>query len=189
MIPDFWTRCCERLAAEIPEQQFNTWMRPLSEPVLSERSPNRLVARLAVPNRFKLDWIRAQYGVRLQAIMSEVADREVGLELSLASGAATSTPSSRRGLGPAGSTLPSEAVPSLGEAGGGARPEPEAQARASGGASAAFASGATAPAGCIARSTTRSSRISHGQRFSVTKSSGKTWYHGSGNGCRTVSVS
>ena len=150
MIPDFWTRCCERLAAEIPEQQFNTWMRPLSEPVLSERAPNRLVARLAVPNRFKLDWIRAQYGVRLQAIMSEVADREVGLELSLASGTAASTPSSRRGLGPAGSALPSETRPSLDEAGGEAHPEPEARARPGGGAAAPFASGATATAGILA---------------------------------------
>ncbi len=84
MIPDFWNRCCERLAAEIPEQQFNTWMRPLPEPVLSESPPNRLIARLSVPNRFKLDWIRTQYGGRIQAVMSEVADREVGLELSLA---------------------------------------------------------------------------------------------------------
>lgn len=50
-------------------------------------------------------------------------------------------------------------------------------------------SAGTLPAGTIARSTTRSSRISQGQRVSVTKSSGKTSYHGMGNGCRTVSVS
>ena len=29
MSPDLWLRGCERLAAELPEQQFNTWIRPL----------------------------------------------------------------------------------------------------------------------------------------------------------------
>ncbi|MBP6320487.1 MAG: hypothetical protein KA431_20420, partial [Rubrivivax sp.] len=27
---DLWQRGCERLAAELPEQQFNTWIRPLA---------------------------------------------------------------------------------------------------------------------------------------------------------------
>ena len=28
--PDtLWQRCCARLATELPEQQFNTWIRPL----------------------------------------------------------------------------------------------------------------------------------------------------------------
>ncbi|MCI4428371.1 MAG: hypothetical protein JHC40_04285, partial [Burkholderiales bacterium] len=29
MVADLWQRGCERLAAELPEQQFNTWIRPL----------------------------------------------------------------------------------------------------------------------------------------------------------------
>ena len=29
MTPDLWQRGCERLASELPEQQFNTWIRPL----------------------------------------------------------------------------------------------------------------------------------------------------------------
>ncbi|WP_431264379.1 DnaA N-terminal domain-containing protein [Roseateles chitinivorans] len=32
-----WQRGCERLAAELPEQQFNTWIRPLPP----RRSPSR----------------------------------------------------------------------------------------------------------------------------------------------------
>lgn len=50
-------------------------------------------------------------------------------------------------------------------------------------------SGGAEAEGTIARSTTRSSRISHGRMFSVTKSNGKIWYQGSGKGWRTVSVS
>jgi chromosomal replication initiator protein len=37
-----------------------------------------------VPNRFKLDWIRAQYAHRLEAALSEVAGGPVKLELSVA---------------------------------------------------------------------------------------------------------
>jgi chromosomal replication initiator protein len=29
MSADLWQLGCERLAAELPEQQFNTWIRPL----------------------------------------------------------------------------------------------------------------------------------------------------------------
>ena len=29
MSSDLWQRGCERLAAEMPEQQYNTWIRPL----------------------------------------------------------------------------------------------------------------------------------------------------------------
>src|ERR1039457_3741287 len=31
MRADLWQRGCERLAAELPDQQFNTWIRPLPE--------------------------------------------------------------------------------------------------------------------------------------------------------------
>ena len=30
MSADLWQRGCERLASELPEQQFNTWIRPLA---------------------------------------------------------------------------------------------------------------------------------------------------------------
>ena len=35
MIVDLWSRGCERLAAELPEQQFNTWIRPLPTPLVA----------------------------------------------------------------------------------------------------------------------------------------------------------
>ena len=82
---DLWQRGCERLAAELPEQQFNTWIRPLaasvSETPVAEGSPQTLQVR--VPNRFKLDWIRAQYAGRLEAVLAELAGVPVRLELSV----------------------------------------------------------------------------------------------------------
>jgi chromosomal replication initiator protein len=79
---DLWERGCERLAAELPEQQFNTWIRPLP-PADITKAGNGVLVGLRVPNRFKLDWIRSQYGSRIQATLSELAGCDVRLELSV----------------------------------------------------------------------------------------------------------
>ncbi|OYT98417.1 MAG: chromosomal replication initiation protein DnaA [Burkholderiales bacterium PBB1] len=83
MTEDLWQRGCERLAAELPEQQFNTWIRPLQAAAVSD-SASGTVASLMVPNRFKLDWIRNQYGGRIEAVLSELAGKPVRLEINLA---------------------------------------------------------------------------------------------------------
>ena len=85
MSSDLWLRGCERLAAELPEQQFNTWIRPLA-PELRAAGPGDTVEVVAVqvPNRFKLDWIRSQYAGRIEHALSEVAGHPVRLELTLA---------------------------------------------------------------------------------------------------------
>jgi len=83
MTEDLWQRSCERLAAELPEQQFNTWIRPLQAAAVSD-SASGAVASLLVPNRFKLDWIRNQYGGRIEAVLSELAGKPVRLEINLA---------------------------------------------------------------------------------------------------------
>ena len=83
MTEDLWQRGCERLAAELPEQQFNTWIRPLPAAVVSE-TVDGATACLLVPNRFKLDWIRNQYGGRIEAVLSDLAGKPVRLEINLA---------------------------------------------------------------------------------------------------------
>ena len=85
MTTDLWTLGCERLAAELPEQQFNTWIRPLPAPevaLLDDGAGTRVALR--VPNRFKLDWIRSQYAQRIETVLSNVAGQAVHLELTLA---------------------------------------------------------------------------------------------------------
>ena len=81
---DLWSRGCERLAAELPEQQYNTWIRPLPPAEVQDLGDAGSVAALRVPNRFKLDWIRSQYAVRIESVLSELAGKPVRLELSLA---------------------------------------------------------------------------------------------------------
>ncbi len=84
MSQDLWQRSCERLATELPEQQFSTWIRPLPAADVTDHGDTGAVALVRVPNRFKLDWIRSQYGARIEAVMTELAGKPVRLELALA---------------------------------------------------------------------------------------------------------
>ena len=87
MSSDLWQRGCERLASELPEQQFNTWIRPLPAGEVSDNGTGAVVT-LRVPNRFKLDWIRNQYAGRIEALLSEIAGKPVRLDVTLAALAA-----------------------------------------------------------------------------------------------------
>lgn len=80
---DLWQRGCERLATELPEQQFNTWIRPLPAATVAADSAGALVATLKVPNHFKRDWIRRQYAARIESILTDLAGRPTRLELAL----------------------------------------------------------------------------------------------------------
>jgi chromosomal replication initiator protein len=84
MSVDLWRRGCERLAAELPEQQFNTWIRPLPAAEVAENGDAGTVVTVRVPNRFKLDWIRNQYAGRIESVLSEIAGKPVRLDVTLA---------------------------------------------------------------------------------------------------------
>ncbi|KRC03896.1 chromosomal replication initiator DnaA [Hydrogenophaga sp. Root209] len=75
-----WSACMDRLSQDIPEQQFNTWIRPLSATVAPDVS--RVI--VSVANRFKLDWIRTQYAARITALLEAIQGAPVVLELVLA---------------------------------------------------------------------------------------------------------
>ena len=55
-----WNRCAQALAAELPDAQFNTWVRPLQ--ALESATELRLLA----PNRFVVDWISANLLQRIR---------------------------------------------------------------------------------------------------------------------------
>ena len=74
-----WLDCVEQLAQELPEQQFNTWIRPLAARV----SEDQTKVTVLVGNRFKLDWVRTQYAHRLAAILQQIQGHPITLELSL----------------------------------------------------------------------------------------------------------
>ena len=77
---DLWQLCIDHLAQELPEQQFNTWIRPLAVVV----APDLSKATVQVGNRFKLDWIRAQYAARIASLLEQVSGQRIPIELTLA---------------------------------------------------------------------------------------------------------
>lgn len=86
-----WQRCCARLAMEMPEQQFNTWIRPLPAAEVARDGQSTLVS-VRVPNRFMLDWVRTQYSARIEALLGEEQTGAVRIEFGLAPRAAAPVP-------------------------------------------------------------------------------------------------
>ena len=74
-----WLACLDELAREMPEQQFNTWIKPLSAQV----SDGLDKVTLFVANRFKMDWVRAQYAQKLAQILERLQGQPVQIELVL----------------------------------------------------------------------------------------------------------
>src|SRR5258706_227369 len=70
-----WSRCVGALESELPEQQFNTWVRPLQAVESSER------LRLLAPNRFVVDWVRANLLARIEAILRADGAMPVTIEI------------------------------------------------------------------------------------------------------------
>jgi chromosomal replication initiator protein len=65
-----WNRCLRLLESEIPEQQFNTWVRPLQ--AVEENG----VLKLLAPNRFVVDWLTQNLRTRIEELMGAVADND-----------------------------------------------------------------------------------------------------------------
>jgi chromosomal replication initiator protein len=71
-----WNQCIRVLQAELPEQQFNTWIRPLQ--AVDDGARLRLLA----PNRFVIDWVQQHYMDRILEVVGETdADAEVVVEV------------------------------------------------------------------------------------------------------------
>lgn len=74
-----WQSCVDQLAQELPEQQFNTWIKPLTAHVAEDLS----TVTIFVGNRFKLDWVRAQYSGRIAAMLEKMYGQPVTVELAI----------------------------------------------------------------------------------------------------------
>jgi len=71
-----WNRCIRDLQAELPEQQFNTWIRPLQA---VEDGP---VLKLLAPNRFVVDWLNEHYLGRIEELLGGAgSDSQVVVEV------------------------------------------------------------------------------------------------------------
>ncbi len=74
-----WPACVDHLAQELPEQQFNTWIKPLVANVADDFSKTVIL----VGNRFKLDWIRAQYANRIAGLLQQLHGQPIQVELAI----------------------------------------------------------------------------------------------------------
>ncbi|MBT8091289.1 MAG: chromosomal replication initiator protein DnaA [Gammaproteobacteria bacterium] len=98
-----WNQCLRVLQVELPEQQFNTWIRPLQ--AVDDDASLRLLA----PNRFVVDWLRQHY---MDRILELVDDGGQNIEVLLEVGSRSVTPAAsaaeRRAPAPikAGPTAP-----------------------------------------------------------------------------------
>jgi chromosomal replication initiator protein len=68
-----WNRCARELRAELPEQEFNTWIRPLQAVYDGQ------TLKLLAPNRFVIDWLQQHHVVRILELVG--SGTEVVLEV------------------------------------------------------------------------------------------------------------
>ncbi len=81
-----WSMVTAALEHELPEQQYNTWIRPLQ--VVETDGKLRLLA----PNRFVVDWISANLATRIATILTEVAGEQVPFSVEVGSRAPAVAP-------------------------------------------------------------------------------------------------
>lgn len=65
-----WDTCISCLRAELPEQQFNTWIRPLQLDGCDRE------IRLLAPNRFVKDWVEDKFVPRICQLVREISPSE-----------------------------------------------------------------------------------------------------------------
>jgi chromosomal replication initiator protein len=65
-----WDRCVRQLESDLPEQHFNTWIRPLQ----AVEEPNAL--RLLAPNQFVVRWVKDNFSQRIEEVAASCAEGE-----------------------------------------------------------------------------------------------------------------
>ena len=79
-----WEACLRRLEQELPAQQFNTWIRPLSA---DNREGDGKTLSLSAPNRFVLDLVRERFASRIEKLAAETSGKSLELRLTVTRGA------------------------------------------------------------------------------------------------------
>jgi chromosomal replication initiator protein len=74
-----WSQCQSQLREEMPEQQYNTWIRPLTVESAPERANGDVGLRLIAPNRFIEDWVKSKFFSRIQELFNQLGGNNVSL--------------------------------------------------------------------------------------------------------------
>jgi chromosomal replication initiator protein len=99
-----WQKCLVRLEHELPEQQFNTWIRPLHAIESGEN------LRLLAPNQFVLDWVRKHHFDTISQTLQEVGPH-CDTQLQLDIGSSKKLPENRGSAAPVSSEQKAAAAP------------------------------------------------------------------------------
>jgi chromosomal replication initiator protein len=97
-----WNQCTRVLQAELHEQQFNTWIRPL------QAVDDGTVLRLLAPNRFVIDWVQQHY---LERILEVVDDTDTNTEVVVEVGSRQASPAAAPAGGSARAAMRSAKTP------------------------------------------------------------------------------
>ncbi|OGT40883.1 MAG: chromosomal replication initiation protein DnaA [Gammaproteobacteria bacterium RIFCSPHIGHO2_12_FULL_36_30] len=65
-----WDKCLNYLRDELPQQKFNTWLRPLHAEI------NKNTLTLLAPNQFVLDWVNEHFLVKIMDTLRELCEGE-----------------------------------------------------------------------------------------------------------------
>ena len=76
-----WDACLRTLEQEIPVQQFNTWIRPLTAETGDDASTELI---LAAPNRFVLELVRERFAGRIEKLLIEQGAKPARVQIVLA---------------------------------------------------------------------------------------------------------
>src|SRR5690606_14784939 len=118
---ELWPLVLAHLSNELPEQQVNTWLRPLQ--AVQEDG----VLRLLAPNRYAVDWVQSNAAARIGTLLREAPGPDVKLVVeigrsSVSNGASSDAPRGN-GTGTPGYKPPAPQQPVLPQIGARLNPE------------------------------------------------------------------
>lgn len=85
----FWNSCLSQFEQELPQQQFNTWIRPLR---LEGEDRVAEGLRLIAPNGFILKWVKERYLTRIEELSRVYFNAPIEIALMLAERKASTQP-------------------------------------------------------------------------------------------------
>jgi len=78
-MPEIWKHILSRLEGEIPEQQVNTWLRPL------QAIDDGQTLKLMAPNRFAAEWVQNHAALRIRSLLQEQRGTEFPFSIEIGS--------------------------------------------------------------------------------------------------------
>ncbi|MDG2502413.1 MAG: chromosomal replication initiator protein DnaA [Porticoccaceae bacterium] len=103
-----WSQCQSQLRSELPEQQYNTWIRPLIIQAPSDQLD--AAVQLLAPNRFIEDWVKNKFLARIEELFHQLGGKSVSLAVARDR---VSTPVFQRSVKPESSSEQSRVIASL----------------------------------------------------------------------------